>query len=166
MPQSAIPVYRFPMPATLPLEASFDGGRLTSDGGLPWLEQADAALGLCAAFMYGLANRSTMIADILRDRNALYRETADAIENGYTLKIANKTDLPQDYVVSLQAPGTALALRASKPVHVAAGDVMEAPLLVEGPKSMRGRRAIVFTIRSADGQSRSDVKSSFFGPME
>ena len=34
----------------LPLQASFDGGRLTSDGGLPWLEQADTVLGLCAAF--------------------------------------------------------------------------------------------------------------------
>lgn len=33
----------------LPLTAAFDGGRLTSDGGLPWLAEADAALGLCAA---------------------------------------------------------------------------------------------------------------------
>ncbi len=36
--------------APLPLVAAFDGGRLTSDGGLPWLGEADAALGLCAAF--------------------------------------------------------------------------------------------------------------------
>ncbi len=50
MPQSATPVYRFPMPASLPLEATFDGGRLTSDGGLPWLGEAEAALGICAAF--------------------------------------------------------------------------------------------------------------------
>jgi hypothetical protein len=33
----------------LPLSATFDGGRLTSDGGLPWLGEADAALGLCQA---------------------------------------------------------------------------------------------------------------------
>ena len=50
MSQSATPVYRFAGAAPLPLEVSFDGGRLTTDGGLPWLEQADAALGLCAAF--------------------------------------------------------------------------------------------------------------------
>jgi hypothetical protein len=31
------------------LEVDFEGGRLTSDGGLPWLGEADAALGLCAA---------------------------------------------------------------------------------------------------------------------
>ena len=29
--------------------AAFDAGRLTSDGGLPWLAEADAALGLCEA---------------------------------------------------------------------------------------------------------------------
>jgi hypothetical protein len=40
---------RFDPPVALPLEARFDGGRLTSDGGLPWLAEADAALGLCAA---------------------------------------------------------------------------------------------------------------------
>jgi hypothetical protein len=42
-------VYRFGGAVPLPLEASFDGGRLTSDGGLPWLDQADEALGVCAA---------------------------------------------------------------------------------------------------------------------
>lgn len=50
MPQSATPVYRFSGSAPVPLQARFDGGRLTSDGGLPWLEQAEQALGLCAAF--------------------------------------------------------------------------------------------------------------------
>lgn len=34
--------------AGVPLVASFDGGRLTSDGGLPWLAEADTALDLCA----------------------------------------------------------------------------------------------------------------------
>ena len=47
---SATPRYPFATPAPLPLEAAFDGGRLTSDGGLPWLAEAEAALGVCAAF--------------------------------------------------------------------------------------------------------------------
>ncbi len=45
---SATSGYAFPTPTSLPLQAAFDGGRLTSDGGLPWLAQADTALGLCA----------------------------------------------------------------------------------------------------------------------
>ena len=44
----ATPAYAFATSTPLPLQAAFDGGRLTSDGGLPWLAEADTALGLCA----------------------------------------------------------------------------------------------------------------------
>jgi Transposase DDE domain group 1 len=40
---------RFGVPLPVPLEATFDAGRLTSDGGLVWLARADQALALCAA---------------------------------------------------------------------------------------------------------------------
>jgi hypothetical protein len=43
------PPYRFETPTGQPLEAAFDAGRLTSDGGLPWLAEADDTLGVCAA---------------------------------------------------------------------------------------------------------------------
>ena len=38
---------RFETQTTLALEAAFDGGRITSDGGLVWLAEADSELGLC-----------------------------------------------------------------------------------------------------------------------
>jgi Transposase DDE domain group 1 len=38
---------RFETESALALEAAFDGGRITSDGGLVWLAQADSELGLC-----------------------------------------------------------------------------------------------------------------------
>jgi hypothetical protein len=37
------------MSTGLRLQATFDAARLTGDGGLPWLAEADQALGLCAA---------------------------------------------------------------------------------------------------------------------
>jgi hypothetical protein len=40
---------RFQTPASLDLEAAFDGGRITSDGGLLWLAEIDRELGLCEA---------------------------------------------------------------------------------------------------------------------
>lgn len=49
MTDSAIPSFTFQTLAPLALEAAFDGGRLTSDGGLPWLAHADAEIGVCAA---------------------------------------------------------------------------------------------------------------------
>lgn len=47
--QSATATYHFATETALALEAAFDGGRLTSDGGLPWLAEAEAATGICAA---------------------------------------------------------------------------------------------------------------------
>jgi hypothetical protein len=46
----ATPSYPFATRAGVPLEATFDGGLLTSDGGLPWLVEADRHLGICSAF--------------------------------------------------------------------------------------------------------------------
>ena len=38
---------RFETPSSLALESAFDGGRLTSDGGVGWLFEVDEELGLC-----------------------------------------------------------------------------------------------------------------------
>jgi hypothetical protein len=40
---------RFETDTALALEAAFDGGRITSDGGLLWLSKTDSELGLCEA---------------------------------------------------------------------------------------------------------------------
>jgi Transposase DDE domain group 1 len=40
---------RFETPTPLALEAAFDGGQLTSDGGLTWLAEVDRELGVCEA---------------------------------------------------------------------------------------------------------------------
>ncbi|MDP9480618.1 MAG: IS1380 family transposase [Actinomycetota bacterium] len=49
MRDSATTLMRFQTPAPLDLEAAFDGGRVTSDGGLLWLADVDRELGLCEA---------------------------------------------------------------------------------------------------------------------
>jgi hypothetical protein len=45
----ATQVMHFETQATLAVEAAFDGGRITSDGGLLWLAKMDEELGLCEA---------------------------------------------------------------------------------------------------------------------
>ncbi|MDX6381281.1 MAG: hypothetical protein QOI57_2305, partial [Rubrobacteraceae bacterium] len=48
MTNDATSLTRFDTTTALALEAAFDGGRITSDGGLPWLAQKiDSELGLC-----------------------------------------------------------------------------------------------------------------------
>jgi hypothetical protein len=46
MSDCATQMIRFETPTPLALEAAFDGGRLTSDGGLSWLAKMDAEMGL------------------------------------------------------------------------------------------------------------------------
>jgi hypothetical protein len=48
MSDSPTSPFSFQTLAPLVLEAAFDGGQITSDGGLPWLARADAEIGLCA----------------------------------------------------------------------------------------------------------------------
>src|SRR5438876_1001758 len=50
MVDSATEVFHFATSAGAELVARFDGGPLTSDGGLPWLAEAEATLGICTAF--------------------------------------------------------------------------------------------------------------------
>lgn len=49
MADCAIEKMCFDTPARLALEAAFDGGRITSDGGLAFLEQAESEIGICEA---------------------------------------------------------------------------------------------------------------------
>ena len=49
MDEFATPCLRFAVPVDRPLQARFDAGLLTSDGGLAWLSEAEAELGVCAA---------------------------------------------------------------------------------------------------------------------
>lgn len=56
MSDSAILKTRFGT-SPLRLEAAFDGGRITSDGGLCWLAQADRELGVCEAIAKHLPER-------------------------------------------------------------------------------------------------------------
>src|SRR5215204_2296083 len=83
MPQSATAGIRFAGPAALPLEASFDGGRLTSDGGLPWLSEAEAVLGLCGRLAAVVPEWRRRAGSVRHSRAALVRQRVFQIACGY-----------------------------------------------------------------------------------
>jgi polyferredoxin len=122
---------------------------------------------LVAGFAWGIAARSPLIADVLRDRNALYRETATGIDNGYTLKLVNKTDRAQAYTVRIETPVAGLRLRGGPrlPVRADAQQVLSLPLEVSAPGTLRGRQPLRFVIEADDGSASETVDSNFFGPM-
>ena len=114
---------------------------------------------------WGVGHRSPLIVEVLRDRNALYREVAGGVENGYTLKLVNKTDQAQTYRIDVQAALPELAMREAPTTEVAAGSVASLPLTLQAPAGTRGRHEITIVVSSADGSTERSIESSFFGPM-
>ena len=102
----------------------------------------------------------------MRDRKALYSETTAGVENGYTLKIANKSEKQERYVIALQSPSRDLVLVSPAVADVAAGAVVSVPMTVSAPASFHGRREIHFDVSAADGNADARVDSSFFGPLQ
>ena len=121
---------------------------------------------LVAGWGWGVTHRSPLIAEVLRDRNALYRETAQGIENVYSLKLVNKTDQQARYRIMLEGAPAGMQLRnVPAEVVLEPQQVQTLPLTVAGPAGTRGRAPLRFTLESSDGRVRKSVDSSFFGPM-
>ena len=73
-------------------------------------------LALALAWGWGVTHRSTFIAEVLRDRNALYRLVEDgAVENAYTLKLVNKTDAPARFHVTIKGGPVPVRSCAARP---------------------------------------------------
>ena len=65
-----------------------------------------ALVALTAMLVVNIAYRVPLEFDVIRDRNTLYRENQEGfIENVYTLRVINKSQLPQTYTFSVQGEG-------------------------------------------------------------
>jgi Transposase DDE domain group 1 len=73
---------RFETPTPLTLEAAFDGGRITSDGGLCWLAKMDGELGLCEAIAEYVPEWRTR-ASVRHSLKTLVRQRVYQIACGY-----------------------------------------------------------------------------------
>ncbi|HVI25090.1 MAG TPA: 4Fe-4S dicluster domain-containing protein [Xanthomonadaceae bacterium] len=121
---------------------------------------------LVGGWAWSVGHRSPLIAEALRDRNALYRIEGERIENGYTLKLANKENRDRRYVVTLEPSAAGLALEGGpQRVDVAAGAVLSLPLEVSAPADLRGQHPVRFRVEAEDGSVSEQVHSNFFGPM-
>ena len=97
---------------------------------------------LVGAWAWGIGHRSPLIADVLRDRNALYRVADDGVDNSYTLKLANKTERDASYRVRVESATPGLALReGTRVVAVPAGAVTSSPCATTSPAGTRTSRA-------------------------
>jgi cytochrome c oxidase accessory protein FixG len=128
-----------------------------------------ALLALAAGtIVYSLLIRTPLILDVIRDRNALYREVrGDWVENAYSIKVINEDDKAHHY--RLQAEGIAqLELVAPAGViDVAPGSVANVPVRLQAPaENAHGVHPITLRITAQDapGIVRKE-KTRFIGPQ-
>ena len=122
---------------------------------------------LVSGWVWGVLHRSPLIADVLRDRNALYQQQGEHIANGYTLKLVNKTDAARVYRVHIEAKNTPQLVLKGSPldVRVPAGEVLSQAVEVASDSPVKGRHDLIFVIEARDGSAKARVDSTFFGPI-
>ena len=122
-------------------------------------------LALFVGFLVALSMRSPLGIDVIRDRNALYRETVDGrVETVYTLKILNKSEKPHEVVLKVEGlPGA--TLETSPPqIRLQPGQVASVIAHVSVPRdsSTPGGHDLVFVVTRKDDPSISARSESRF----
>jgi cytochrome c oxidase accessory protein FixG len=113
---------------------------------------------LAAGFAVTLSNRNVVGVDVLRDRNALFRERPDGlIENVYNVKILNKDREAHEFRISgTGLPGLEVDY-AGPTVWVAPGAVQGVPVRIRIPRgSLQGGADLEIAIEAVN---RPDLKA-------
>ena len=123
---------------------------------------------LAAAWGWGVTHRSPLLAEALRDRNAMYAQADDGnVENSYTIKLVNKSQQTHRYRIEVAGGADLedLSLRGGPKVVVAnSGEVLSVPVTVAASSETTGRHVVHFTVHGVDTQATVTIDSSFFGP--
>ncbi|GAA4895935.1 cytochrome c oxidase accessory protein CcoG [Ferrimonas pelagia] len=147
-------------------ERQLAGGR--SRVGRPKLVGYGLALtGIFAAFLYMLMTLAPVQIDILRDRNQLFRENRDGlIENVYTLKILNKTERTQQFILTVEGLPEHHWL-GQQQVQVTAGEIFTLPISVAVDPYLleQAMTDIVFVLKSEDGLLNANADSRFISKI-
>ncbi len=120
--------------------------------------------GICVAFVYTLATRVPLRADVIRDRLTLSREVENGqIENLYRLQIINMDGQPHRYSISAKGIEGLSVVSGSSVEIPALGTVeLNVTLRADRLKLSRPTQPIFFTIQAVDAPAISrEAKSSF-----
>jgi polyferredoxin len=120
---------------------------------------------LCVGFVVALLGRVPVELDIIRDRNALYRELRPGfIENVYMLRVINKDDRPHAYVITVNGLPTIELETDPADIDVPAGEVVTvaARVLVEDGIVASGGHDIEFSLEAADAPEVVTMETSRF----
>ncbi len=123
---------------------------------------------LVAGFFAALWLREPIGLDVIRDRNALYREPRPGyIENVYTLKVLNKDAAPHSYAVAVKGLPDLEVETEPAEIRVAGGGILSvaARVRIEDGAAPRGGHDIVFELRARDAPKlATHEEARFFTP--
>ena len=125
---------------------------------------ATLLLALFLGFAWSVTHRSMLLAEIIRDRNALWRPgPAGTIENSYTVKLVNKSDHEMELELRIADP--AYSIVGENEFEVDAGNVASIPLTLRAEAgAVHGRNdvALEFARRGKDDdhEHHGDVGSA------
>ena len=126
-------------------------------------------LTLMALFAFTLVSRVPVGLDAIRDRNQLFREAGDFIENVYTLKIINMDTIDHDYSIKAEGIEDLQLSLDTDPVAVKSGQVYNLPvtLRTEEKNLMARSNDVIFSISAVDDPGiRTTERNKFLGPVE
>src|SRR5690606_33204247 len=123
-------------------------------------------LGIFTAWAIAISQRSPLIVDVLRDRNALYRVVDTRVENAYALKISNKDVEARPFRIELlDAPGIEL-VGAPVEREIPAEATLNLPLALRAGTGLgRPRTEVVLRVVRTDDESIAvEHTTAFFAP--
>ena len=120
------------------------------------------------ALITAIALRIPLEMDVIRDRNALYRETVDGlVENIYTLKIINMDQSAHTYSLAVEGISDIHLHMNNSRIRVPAGEVIELPVSVRvDPEDIsRGSTSVTFALTADDNKDLTvREEARFLGP--
>ena len=119
---------------------------------------------LIAGLTTSIATRTPIILDVIRDRNALYRELpGDIIENAYTLKVINQNNRPRTFVLSVAGVEGISLEGVDDTVTVDSGGVLSVPVRARAHRdNAYGIMTIQFTVKAIDDEDVMVAEDSRF----
>lgn len=131
------------------------------------LVYATLLLVLVGGLVTSMAMRTPIILDVIRDRNALYRELPqDMIENSYTIKLINQTNDERRFRLEITGVEGIYLDDVEETLVVEGGGVLSLPLRARTHRdNAHGVAKIDFTATALDDETEFVVEDSrFLGP--
>jgi cytochrome c oxidase accessory protein FixG len=124
-------------------------------------------LALIAGLTTSMATRTPVILDVIRDRNALYRELpGDMIENAYTLKLINQDEQDRAFVLDVTGVDGITLDGVGETITVEGGGVLSLPVRARARREdSYGIMSIQFILTAVDDEGVTVTEDSrFLGP--